>query len=79
MRALTLSRPNLLALAIGSTGGFLLLALVARPGAAEKQQDDCRNHKDAVCRMVETCTPKGFENNGTCKWNYTASRSYWKY
>jgi hypothetical protein len=80
MRILTLARPNTTALAVGCAGALLLLTLVSRSGAAEKQPaDDCLNHKDAVCRMVESCTPKGFETNGTCAWTYTVSRSYWKY
>lgn len=80
MRFLTLTRPNIPALAIGCAGALLLLTLVSRSGSAEKQPaEDCLNAKDSVCRMVESCTPKGFEANGTCAWTYTVSRSYWKY
>jgi hypothetical protein len=60
--------------------GFLavigLLTLVSRPGRAEKSTE-CRNQNTSVCETVERCTPNGFELNGTCRWNYSISRSYW--
>ena len=77
IRHLTASRHA--AFIAGCAGALLLLTLVARRGVAEKQQaDECYNHNSSLCRLVETCTPKGFEDNGSCKWNYTASRYYWK-
>ncbi len=80
MRTLSFTRRRTAAFALGCVGALLLLTLVSRPGAAEKQHvDDCLSANDSVCRMVETCVPHGFEANGTCKWNYTVSRSYWKF
>jgi hypothetical protein len=76
----TLPWPRHAALVAGTAGAILVLALTARPSVAEKAvADDCANHTSSVCRLVETCSPKGFEDNGTCKWIYTASRSYWKF
>lgn len=71
---------RLTALVAGCGAALVLLTVSAQRGAAEKApaEEDCLNRRDSVCRMVETCTPKGFEANGTCQWNYTVSRSYWK-
>jgi hypothetical protein len=79
--SLTHAVPNrFTALLLGLATTLLLLLITARKGVAEKAKaDDCLNQNSSVCRMVETCTPKGFEANGTCNWVYTVSRYYWKY
>ncbi len=70
---------QLLGTTLGIAGAIVLLALTSRAGMAEKQQaDNCDNGYASLCRLVETCTPKGFEANGTCRWIYTASRYYWR-
>lgn len=65
----------------GIVGAVALLTITARPGIAEKlgpDPDSCGQGRASLCRLVETCEPKGFEVNGTCRWIYTASRYYWR-
>jgi hypothetical protein len=69
--------PRILAtLAVGFLAVIGLLTLVPRPGHAEKATE-CRSQNTSVCETVERCTPRGFEANGACRWNYSISRSYW--
>lgn len=70
-------RSHLAGVTLGLIGAIVLLALLPRPGMAEKEPTFCGAGRASVCKLVETCEPKGFEANGTCKWIYTASRSYW--
>lgn len=75
------STSPLTGIAAGLIGALLLLMVTSRPGAAERQDpdpDNCGQGRASMCRLVETCEPKGFEANGTCKWIYTAKKSYWR-
>jgi hypothetical protein len=65
---------------MGLAGAFILLTLTSQAGAAEKagDQDNCDSGNASLCRTIETCTPKGFEDNGTCKWIYTKRSFYWR-
>jgi hypothetical protein len=74
-------RSHLAGLATGLIGAVLLLAATSRPGVAERlvpDPDNCGQGRASMCRLVETCEPKGFEANGTCRWIYTASKYYWR-
>jgi hypothetical protein len=66
------------AVAIGLFATLALLGLVSRPSQAMKE-DSCLNQHSALCRMTETCWPNGFEPNGTCLYNYSVRKDYWKY
>lgn len=81
MQTILTRRSHLAAITTGLIGAVILLTMTSRTGMAEKaipDPDKCGAGYASLCKLVETCTPKGFEANGTCKWIYTAAKSYWK-
>ena len=65
------------AIALGALATSILGAAVSRPARAEKSSE-CYNHTAVLCQTIERCSG-GFETNGTCKWIYTITRTYWRY
>jgi hypothetical protein len=81
MRRILHQHAQFAGLTAGILGALVLLTLTSHPAAAKKADPDpdtCGQGLGSLCRNVETCTPKGFEDNGTCKWTYTSTKTYWR-